>query len=60
MRPRRPSVVGESDSSADRVIYKSNGELSYDKDGQGGSGSVVFAKLTTRPDIDASDFVVVA
>ena len=52
--------IGEKASKDTRIKYKSNGEVSYDKDGKGGADAIVFAKLTTKPDIEASDLVVLA
>ena len=52
--------IGERATKDTRIAYKANGEMSYDRDGKGGADAIVFAKLTTKPDIDASDFLVVA
>ena len=52
--------VGEKVTSQTRITYKANGELSYDRDGKGPADAVLFAKLVGHPDIDVSDFLVVA
>ena len=51
--------IGDKATKDTRITYKANGDLSYDKDGKGGADAIVFAKLTTKPDIDASDFLVI-
>ena len=48
--------IGEKATKDMRIAYKANGELSYDKDGKGGADAIVFAKLTTKPDIDFKRF----
>jgi Ca2+-binding RTX toxin-like protein len=50
--------VGEAATEADRIVYKANGNLGFDKDGSGGAGIKVFAKLAGTPDITALDIVV--
>jgi hypothetical protein len=52
--------VGEAATDADRIRYKANGDLLYDKTGNGSGDAKVFAKLTTKPDIDAADILVAA
>ena len=52
--------IGEKATKDTRITYKANGTVSYDTDGKGGSDAIVFAKLTNKPDLDASAFVVVA
>jgi hypothetical protein len=50
--------VGEAATAQDRIVYKANGSLGFDKDGSGGAGIKVFAKLAGAPDISALDIVV--
>ena len=47
--------------AAHRIVYNSGtGELFYDFDGSGAGAAVLFAVLSTKPAIIATDFVVVA
>ena len=51
----------DAKDSKDRIVYDTkSGELYFDKDGAGGKHAKLFATLDTRPDIDHTDFVVVA
>ena len=50
--------IGEPAIDGPCIVYRENGELTYDKDGKGGADAIVFAKLVGTPDIDASDFLV--
>jgi Ca2+-binding RTX toxin-like protein len=44
----------------DRIIYnKKTGTLSYDQDGTGAAKAVLFAKLSTKPDLKYTDFFVI-
>ena len=46
----------------DRLIYdKKTGNIYYDADGNtdGGEDAILFATLTTKPALDAGDFVIV-
>ena len=44
----------------DRVVYNtSTGQLYYDADGNGAGAAEIFATLTTKPVITASDIVVI-
>ena len=52
--------VGEKATQGTRVNYKANGDVLYDRDGKGGADAIVFATLTSKPDLDASAFIVVA
>jgi serralysin len=49
-----------ADDANDYLVYnRTNGSLSYDVNGNGAGGSVVFAILGNRPLLTASDFVVI-
>ena len=52
--------LGEQATDDTRITYKANGDITYDRDGKGGAGAVVFAKLVNKPDIAADDILVVA
>ncbi len=54
-------VTGTSAAdSDDRIIYDINtGQLFYDADGSGAGAAYLFATLVTRPDLTASDFLVI-
>ena len=52
--------IGENATKDTRIAYKANGDVSYDRDGKGSADAIVLAKLTSKPDLDASDFLVVA
>ena len=50
--------VGEAATEADRIVYRANGNLGLDKDGKGGAGVEIFAKLAGAPDISNLDIIV--
>jgi Ca2+-binding RTX toxin-like protein len=50
--------IGEVATADDRIVYKANGSLGFDKDGSGGADVRVFAKLSGARDISAVDIVV--
>ena len=54
------SSSGAAHDANDRVVYNtSTGQLYYDADGNGAGGAQLFATLTTKPVITASDIVVI-
>ena len=57
----RASPTGKAADSNDYLLYNTaTGGLFYDKDASGAGAAVQFATLTTKPNITAADFVVVA
>ncbi len=52
-------AIGKKAKSADVHILYKDGEIRYDKDGEGGKGAVLFAKVDTGLAIDAGDFLVI-
>ena len=55
------SATGSAADENDYILYNtSNGSLLYDFDGNGQGVAVEFAKLTSSPEINNKDFVVVA
>ncbi len=57
----RASTTGTAADSNDYVLYNTTtGALLYDADGSGAGLATQFATLTTKPNITAADFVVVA
>ena len=56
----RTNATGQGEDTDDRIVYNtSTGELSYDSDGNGAGGSVLFAKLTAGLALTSADFVVI-
>lgn len=53
--------VGSNATTDDhRIIYKEDkGRIFYDDDGEGGDDKVLFAKVTSAPELEASDFFVI-
>ena len=52
-------AIGKKAKSADVHILYKDGDIRYDKDGQGGKAAVLFAKVGPKLDIDADDFLVI-
>ena len=52
--------IGEKATKDTRITYKANGDVSYDSDGKGRADDIIIAKLTSKPDLDPGDFLVVA
>ena len=52
-------AIGKKAKSADVHILYKNGEVRYDKDGEGGKAAVLFAKVDPNLAIDAGDFLVI-
>jgi serralysin len=56
----RANATGLAQDADDRIVYNtSTGELSYDSDGNGAGGSVLFARLTAGLALASADFVVI-
>jgi len=54
------SSSGAAHDANDRVVYNtSTGQLYYDADGNGAGGAQLFATLTTKPVLTATDIVVI-
>ena len=54
------SSAGVAHDANDRVLYNtSTGQLYYDADGNGSGAAELFATLTTKPIIAATDIVVI-
>ena len=52
-------AIGKKAKSDDVHILYKNGEIRYDKDGEGGKAAVLFAKVDPSLAIDADDFLVI-
>ena len=59
--PAGAFVTGSAAADADdRIIYDiGTGQLFYDADGSGAGAALLFATLVTRPELAASDFLVI-
>ena len=58
---RSGAGVTAAQDASDRIVYDTTtGNLYYDADGAGGSASIQFGILTTKPAITAGDFFIVA
>jgi len=52
--------IATTDDADDHITYNtSTGDLYYDPDGSGGTGSTLFATLTGAPAVNAADFYIV-
>ena len=52
-------AIGKKAKSDDVHILYKNGEVRYDKDGEGGKAAILFAKVNPSLAIDADDFLVI-
>ena len=52
-------AIGKKAKSADIHILFKNGEIRYDKDGEGGKAAILFAKVDPSLAIDADDFLMI-